>query len=109
MTTKTWKISQLSVYPKTEGEADVVCSAAWNVSGTDGTYNGSLNGSTAFKLNPDEPFTPFDQLTEEQVLGWVFASLGEEGKATAEADVDAQIAYAASQVQSAPLPWGAAA
>ena len=107
MTAKTWSITQLSVYPQSEGEADVVCAAAWNVSGTDGTYNGSLNGSTAFKLDPNEPFTPMAELTQEQVLGWVFASLGEEGKATAEADVDAQIAYAASQVQSAPLPWSA--
>lgn len=102
---KTWKITGLQTYPKTEGEIDVVCAAAWNVSGTDGECNGSLNGSTAFKLNPDEPYTPFDQLTEAQVLGWVFASLGEEGKATAEADVDAQIEYAHSKIQPAPLPW----
>ena len=102
---KVWTITQLQTYPQSEGEADVVCAAAWNVSGTDGTYSGSLNGSTAFKLNPDEPFVPFDQLTESQVLEWVFASLGEEGKATAEADVDAQIEYAASKVQDAPLPW----
>ena len=103
---KIWKITQLSVYPKTEGEADVVCAAAWNVTGTDGKFSGNLNGSTAFKLDPAAPFVPFDQLTEEQVLGWVFASMGEEGKKTAEADVDAQIEYAASQVQNATLPWG---
>lgn len=103
---KTWSITQMQVYPQSEGEADVVCAAAWNVSGTDGTYTGSLNGSTAFKLDPNAPFIPFDQLTQEQVLGWVWDSMGEEGKATAEADVDAQIEYAASQVQNAPLPWG---
>lgn len=103
--TKTWKITQLQTYPKSEGELDVVASAAWNVSGTDGTYSGSLNGSTAFKLDPTAPYIPFDQLTEAQVLGWVFASLGEEGKASAEADVDAQIAYAAEKAQVAPLPW----
>lgn len=105
MTVKTWKITQLSVYPQSEGEADVVCAAAWNVSGTDGECEGSLNGSTAFKLNPDEPFTPMADLTEEQVLGWVFASLGEEGKASAEADVDAQIEYAHSKITSPALPW----
>lgn len=105
MTTKTWSITQLQVYPQSEGEADVVCAAAWNVSGTDGTYNGSLNGSTAFKLDSAAPFIPYDQLTQDIVLGWVWGSLGEDGKATAEADVDAQIAYAASQVQNAPLPW----
>jgi hypothetical protein len=107
MTTKNWSITQLSVYPQSEGEADVVCAAAWNVSGTDGTYSGSLNGSTAFKLDPEAPFIPYDQLTQEQVLEWVWGSLGEEGKASAEADVDAQIAYAAEQVSTPPLPWSA--
>ena len=105
MTAKTWKITQLQVYPKSEGEADVVCAAAWNVSGTDGECNGSLNGSTAFKLDPNEPYIPYAQLTQDQVLNWVFESLGAEGKASAEADVDAQIAYAASQVTNATLPW----
>lgn len=103
--TKTWKVTNLNVYPNSEGQTDVVCSASWNVSGTDGTFNGSLNGATAFKLNPDALYIPFDQLTEEQVLAWVFESLGEESKATAEADVDAQIAYAAQQAQSKELPW----
>lgn len=105
MTQKTWSITQLQVYPQSEGEADVVCAAAWNVSGTDGTYNGSLNGSMAFKLDPEAPFIPYDQLTQEQVLEWVWSSLGEESKATAEADVDAQIEYAKSQVTTAALPW----
>lgn len=105
MTAKTWTITNINVYPHHEGEADVVCSASWNVSGTDGTYSGSLNGATAFKLNPDAEYIQFDQLTEEQVLSWVFDSLGEESKATAEADVDAQIAYAASQAQAKPMPW----
>ena len=105
MTTKTWSITQLSVYPQTEGEADVVCSAAWNVSGADGECEGSLNGSTAFKLDPAAPFIPFDQLTETQVLDWEFGSLGEEGKASAEADVDAQIEYAHSKITSPALPW----
>jgi hypothetical protein len=105
MIDKTWTITQMQVYPQAESETDVVCAAAWNVSGTDGTYSGSLNGSTAFRLDPESPFTPYEDLTQAQILDWVFASIGEEGKATAEADVDAQIAYAASQVQDAPLPW----
>lgn len=103
---KTWKITQLQTYPEAQGQTNFVCSAAWNVSGADGEFTGSLNGSTAFRLDPDAPFTPFDQLTQEQVLEWVWASLGEEGKANAEADVDAQIAYAKEQVQSPALPWG---
>jgi len=102
---KTWKINQLQTYPEVEGETNFVCSASWNVSETVGDYTGSLSGSTAFKLDPEAPFVPYDQLTESQVLAWVFASIGEEGKASAEADVDAQIAYAKSQIQTPSMPW----
>lgn len=100
-----WTITQLTTY----GEG-IVCQASWNVYGVDGDNNeftGSLNGATAFKLDPDAPFTPYNELTEAQILEWVWASMGEEGKAAAEADVDAQIAYAKEQVQTPALPWGA--
>jgi hypothetical protein len=102
---KTWSITQLQTYPEVEGQTNFVCSASWNVSGSDGEFMGSLNGATAFKLDPEAPFTPYAQLTQEQVLEWVFASLGEEGKASAEADVDAQIAYAKEQIQTPAMPW----
>ena len=101
-----WKISQLTTYPEVEGQTNFVCSAAWNVSDADGEFTGSLNGSTAFKLDPDAPYTPFNQLTESQVLAWVWASMGEDAKAAAEADVAAQIEYAKLQAQTPPLPWG---
>jgi hypothetical protein len=107
MTTYTWSVTNMQVYPQSESEINVVCAAAWNVAGTDGTYNGSLNGSTAFKLDPSAPYTPYADLTQEQVLGWIFASIGEEGKKTAQADIDAQIAYAASKVTDKPVPWAA--
>lgn len=103
---KTWSITQLNTYPNMEGTPDFVCSASWNVSDEQDSFTGSLNGSTAFKLDPETAFIPYNELTQEQVLEWVFASLGEEGKASAEADVDAQIAYAQEQVQTPALPWG---
>jgi len=103
-----WTIEQLQTYPEVEGQTNFVCSASWNVSDEDADgFTGSLNGSIAFKLNPDEPFTPYDQLTEAQILGWVWASLGEEGKASAEADVQAQIDYAKAQIETPALPWSA--
>jgi hypothetical protein len=100
-----WSITQLNTYPEAEGQENCVASASWNVTHTEGEFTGSLNGGTAFKLNPDEPFTPYAQLTESQILEWVWASLGEEGKASAEADVQAQIAYAQEQIQTPALPW----
>ena len=104
---KTWSITQLQTYPQAEGETNFVCCAAWLVSEEVNGKLYGLNGSTAFRPDPAEPFTPYDQLTETQVLEWVWASLGEEGKASAEADVDAQIAYAQEQVQTPAMPWSA--
>lgn len=104
-----WTITQLTTYPEAEGQSNFVCSASWNLYGVDGDNNeftGSLNGATAFKLDPDAPYTPYDQLTEAQVLEWVWAALGEAGKQSAEDDVQAQIDYAKLQAQTPPLPWG---
>jgi len=44
------------------------------------------------------------------VLGWVFGKIGEEGKAQAQADCDAQLAaMAAPATVSPPLPWNTSA
>lgn len=104
---KTWKITKLNTYPEMEGMPNFVCSAGWQVSEIADETMYALNGATAFRLDPDAPFTPYSELTEAQILEWVWASMGEEGKASAEADVQAQIEYAQKKIETPALPWGA--
>lgn len=113
----TWKIDQLIVKPTEGSYTDVVITAAWRCSGqeeVDGkTHYGSCYGTCSFGA-PSDPFTPFEDLTEQQVLDWCYASgLGMPGpidKDAIEANVAQQIANSINPpTVSMPLPWNAAA
>ena len=94
-------------YPVYDGQPDVVFSVNWSCSGTDGTFSGNYNGGTGIPLATSTPYIPYDQLTNDIVIGWVQSALGEDGVKTVYTDIDAQIAYAAVQIQNTPLPWSA--
>ena len=106
-----WIIERLLVKP-TEGTlTDVVITADWRCNGTETTgtgddaktYSGTCYGSTSF-APPSENFTPYDQLTEAQVLGWCFAN-GVDQSAI-EANVTAQIENQINPpIIAPPLPW----
>ena len=104
--TNTWAVQQMDAYPEYEGETDVVFTVHWTLTGTDGTYVGSVYGSVGVALNEGESFTPYEDLTEAQVIGWVQDALGEEQVANYEATVAQQIANQIDPpVVTPPLPW----
>ena len=107
--TNTWAVVQMDAYPEEDGEQDVVFNVHWTLTGTDGTYTGSVYGSQGVSIDPDAPFTPYDQLTEAQVIGWVQAAMGEEQVASYEANVAQQIEDQIDPpVVTPPLPWAGA-
>jgi hypothetical protein len=106
--TNTWAVAQMDAYPEEDGETDVVFNVHWTLLGTNGTYSGSVYGSQAVAVDPDAPFTPYADLTETQVLGWVQSAMGEEQVASYEANVAEQIANQIDPpVVTPPLPWSA--
>ena len=105
--TNTWVIEQMSCYPQTEGQTDVVFTVYWRINATDGTYNSTSYGSVSVTYTQGSPFTPYDQLTQEQVAGWVQSSLGPEQVANIYAALALQINNQANPpVVNPPLPWG---
>jgi hypothetical protein len=107
-TTYTWVINALDCYPEADGEQDVVFTVHWTLNGIDGDYTGSVYGTVGVNLNPDAPFTPYADLTEAQVMGWVEDALGEEQVAAYESNVAQQISDAINPpVVTPPLPWSA--
>lgn len=101
----TWKIEWMQCKPTEGSYTDVVITAGWRCNGTDGTYNGTIYGSCSFPA-PGNPFTPYDDLTEQQVLGWCWAD-GVDKTAT-EAAVAQQIADQINPpIIQPPLPWAA--
>lgn len=103
-TTINWTISQLDCIPQEDGHTDVVVTAHWQCTGVDGVYTSQVYGTTSFTLEQGASFTPYDQLTQDQVLGWCWAN-GVDKNAT-EAGVEAQIqAQINPPVVTPPLPW----
>ena len=104
--TNTWNVVQMDAYPEYEGEPDVVFTVHWTCAGTDGTYSGSTYGSVGSTLTEGSTFTPYADLTLDQVLGWVW---------TNGVDKDAQEASVAAQIENQinpttinpPIPWNA--
>jgi len=105
--TYAWSVNSMTAYPEAEGEQNVVFQIAYVVSATDGTYNSAAYGSVDTTYVAGTPFTPYDQLTLDQVNGWVATALGPDGIAKAQADCDAAIAaqQAPDLPVTPPLPW----
>ena len=102
-TTFTWTVTQLNCYPQAEGQTDVVFTVHWQLTGTDGTYNGSVY-STCSVPAPTGAFTPYDDLTQDQVLGWIWENGVDQ--ASAEAAVQTQIDNQINPPTISPaLPW----
>jgi hypothetical protein len=106
--TSTWVIQQMDCYPQAEGQTDVVFNVHWRVNATDGTYNATSYGSVGVTYAAGSPYTPYDQLTQAQVVGWVQGSMGPEQVASIEAslvkDIEDQIN---PPIVTPSLPWGA--
>ena len=98
-----WLIERLLVKP-TEGTlTDVVITADWRCNGTDETYSGTCYGSCSF-APPSGSFTPYDELTEQQVLDWCYENGVD--KTAIEANVTLQIENQINPpVVTLPLPW----
>ena len=102
-----WLIERLLVKPTEGSLTDVVITADWRCNGSQDNYSGTCYGSCSF-APPTGSFTPYDQLTEAQVLDWCFANGVDQ--AAIEANVTAQIQNQINPpVVSLPLPWVAPA
>ena len=101
--TYTWTVTAMDCYPQEGGDTDVVFTVHWTCFGTDGIYNGSVY-STCNVPTPSGTFTPYADLTQDQVLGWIWAN-GVDKTAT-EANVAQQIELLVNPpVVTLPLPW----
>ena len=103
MITLSWIIERLLVKP-TEGTlTDVVITADWRCNGSQDQYSGTCYGSASFQP-PSGSFTPYEDLTQDQVLGWCYANGVD--KTAIEANVSAQINDQINPpIIAPPLPW----
>jgi hypothetical protein len=114
MTTKfTWLIDSMPAYPQAEGQTDVVFQVNWqcnaqDVFGANGIeipsqFQASTFGAVPVTYVAGAPYTPYDQLTQEQVWGWVNPQIDRPAiEINLQALIDAQ---KNPTVVTPPLPW----
>jgi len=103
MITLSWIIERLLCKPVEGSLTDVVITADWRCNGSQESFSGTCYGSTSF-APPSGSFTPYDQLTEQQVLDWCFANGVDQ--AAIEANVTQQINDQINPpIIAPPLPW----
>ncbi len=108
MTTFTWTITALNCLPLADGVTNYAVTAHWTCSGTDGTYTSSAYSTCSFPAptGPTSQYTPYADLTQDQVLGWVWTNGVD--KDTTEAAVQQQLDNQINPpIVTPPLPWTA--
>ena len=98
-----WLIERLLCKPLEGSNPDVVITADWRCNGSQESFSGTCYGSCSF-APPAGEFTPYQDLTQEQVLGWCYENGVD--KTAIEANVTQQINDQINPpVVTLPLPW----
>ena len=106
MTTYVWTID--AMYTVQQPDPNYVVNVLWTLTGDQNGTVASIGGNTQFDSQQSSPFIPYDQLTQDIVIGWVQAALGPDGIANYEANVQGQINSILNppvSPQNTPLPW----
>jgi hypothetical protein len=104
--TYNWNFNPLECYPTESGQTDVVFNVHWQLYATTGSYGASSIGVQRVGPLGTGSFTPFEELTKEQVQGWIVDSMGT-------GSVDSMYANLATQIENQinpptvtlPAPW----
>jgi hypothetical protein len=96
MTTFNWQVVQTNYNTVDK----FITTVHYTVNAVDGEFAASTYGTVGY--TEEGAFTPYSQLTEAVVVGWVKDSLGQ---ATVEESLTAQINAQKNPVQETGLPW----
>lgn len=75
MTNYNWIISAMECIKKDGDLNDVVITIHWRYAATKDEVSTDMYGATSMPLPTGEEFTPYEDLTKEQVCGWLEATL----------------------------------
>jgi len=102
--TITWIIEWMDCKPTDGDLTDVVVTAGWRCNGVQDTYNATVYGTCSFPMPEEGQFTPYADLTQDQVLGWCWANGVDQTatEAAVQSSIDNQIN---PPIIQPPLPW----
>lgn len=121
MNTYNWQVTNMDCYPSNEGQTDVVykvyyyveafSSETHEVDNADGTkntipYQATTCGEQTFTYSGKTPYTPYSDLTNDVVIGWVKNALGDAEVNALLLKLDTMILDQINPpVVNPPLPW----
>lgn len=101
-----WKVDSIRCLKEVDQYTDVVYEVAWRVFASKGTYSADAYGSAYLLFEESDNFIPYEDLTEEDVLEWVFNSMGEGRKTEIENSVTNDLNNLIQpKFVANPLPW----
>jgi hypothetical protein len=95
----------MDCYAVEQGNADVVFNVHWTCAGVQDTYSASVYNTCQVPY-AGGGFTPYEDLTQEEVLGWIWAN-GVDKTVTEEAVQNMINNLINPPVVTPPLPWSA--
>lgn len=97
-----WTVEGIDCHSQLEGKYDVVHNVHWRCVGIDGSSNATMYGSCEIP-NSSESFTQYQDLTQQDVLAWVWAN--DVNKQEIEDGIAFQINAQLNPSTTKPLPW----
>ena len=92
MITYDWNCKTVDVHPQAEGETNVVYNVHWIVTGVEEDYTVNTIGTQVVPLDTENDFIPFEDLTNEIIVGWTKEAMGAEEVKAIEDSIASQIA-----------------
>jgi hypothetical protein len=107
--TQTWVVNYMTCLPTYDAQTDVVYEVGWSCFAQqtqDGVnYTNNFIGTTVLQDLPGDPFTPYSELTQEQVLSWIWASDGVDKDSIERYNQDVINGQITPTLITPPLPW----
>lgn len=98
------EIVSLDCYSQLDSETDVVFTINWLLVGVENPYTYKLACSVSVPYVAGQPFTPYNELTQQQVTAWIDEYTVPEMMASYELAVAKGIEQQ-KEIVSPPLPW----
>jgi hypothetical protein len=100
-----WNIQRLECYKQQDGYQNVVYNIMGVLVGTDGIATGVADFAQQVTFSPGGPFTNFQNLTSNQVIGWVESSMTAPQLERLKQAVDADLESKKSNQEILSPPW----
>jgi hypothetical protein len=104
-----WEINNLICYEELNGQTNVVFKVEWSCLAQeqigDNTYSTQWLDKTLLNVELNDQFTPYQQLTEQQILGWIWQT------GVNKADIESRLTDGLTEQKTAPViidrlpPW----